>query len=387
MKRSLILILFLSAILLSEIFGNISHSLALNPEKQTEQLLTAIQHKDFKGIFEITSYYQNQVAAIKSKNPKVLWEKLITEYYEEKKKTFLGSKGEDIADASLRSGAEFMGAPTDPMAYLRTLNGLVGSAEWKVLESKRQRQRSEWDGRIYETYLVYVSFSYKEVMKSPLMESKFLKEAIFGFEFNADTGLYMRSYNLSKGNTYWDKIPLKILSIRWWANQISGLMLFVKPIGGTLKYKSVTRCGKWILEAQREANIYMADDESICTAVKVAFPNQSFPMECISTLTDSTQEKDTVAFVVPNMFGSFCWVADPWRQWRQGVPKLCSSDPFELKAAKEMVGFGDSGSSKDAKTQSDRQQTFQDKTKTDSKQPPPLPGFLKKIFKPQPATK
>lgn len=208
MKKSF----FIGIILISIIFRWLSndkvYAASFNPEKQTEKFLTAVQKNDFKTIFEMTYYYQTELAQIRSNNPKALWQKLTAEYYEFKKNAFLGKKEESLTDAWIRFGGELFGTPTDPVENVRTLmNLLTLSSKWKVIESKKEKHYDQWSGRQFDIFVVYVSLGYKIIEESPLIGSKVLKEAILSFVLDATAGLYMRSSRVGKGDVYWGGDP------------------------------------------------------------------------------------------------------------------------------------------------------------------------------------
>ena len=46
--------------------------------------ITALQHKDFRKIIDLTSTYKMEIARIKSQNPQALWPKLLEDYYKDK---------------------------------------------------------------------------------------------------------------------------------------------------------------------------------------------------------------------------------------------------------------------------------------------------------------
>ncbi len=206
-KLRLISIVFISAIFLT-LSKTWVYCGTSPPEKQVEKLLSAVQKKDFKTIFDISYYYQMELSQIRSKNPKVLWQKLTTEYYESKKKAFLEQDREDIVKSVERFGEAMFGFLTDPADHIRALmNVLKESSKWKIIESKREKHFDQFHGREYDVFVVYTSLSYRTVEESPLIDSKFLKEAILGFMMDAKTGLYMRSARIGKGDVYWGGDP------------------------------------------------------------------------------------------------------------------------------------------------------------------------------------
>jgi len=313
---------------------------ASGPERQVEKFLTAIQKKDFKTIFDMTYYYQMELAQIKSNNPKALQQKLTTEYYESKKNALFTEKKESFTDAWIRFGGEVFGTSTDPVENIRELMALLTPPnKWKVIESKREKRHDAWSGRELDVSVVYVSLSYKSVEESPLISSKLLKEAILSFVLDEKTGLYLRSSRIKKGDVYWDKVPLKILNVSWYADALFGnLSLKVKVIGGLPPFHSDTKCGEWIIEKLKGANVE-SWNESVSINLRARIEDKYFPLQCVVSIVDKSGQSATAAFTVPEMFtgltGRFCWVANPWYQWGQGMPEDCSRI-FELRTDTEI---------------------------------------------------
>lgn len=184
------------------------YAASFTPEKQTEKFLTAVQKRDSKTIFDMSYYYQMELSQIRSNNPKALWPKLTTEYYDSKKSVLFSKKEESLTDAWVRFGGELFGTPTDPAENIRALGLLLPFARWKVIESKREKQYDSWSGRQHDVYVVYVSLNYETVAVSPLIASKVLKEAILSLFLDAKTGLYIQSSRVGKGDVYWGGDPL-----------------------------------------------------------------------------------------------------------------------------------------------------------------------------------
>ncbi len=170
-------------------------------EKQTGKFLMAVKKKDFKTIFDSTYYYQMKLSEIKSNNPKVLWEKLTTEYYEARKNAVL--KGEK--KSSLFGSASYFTFIIEPTKNIRALmNSLNSPCKWKVIETRRKLKRDESSGRQYDVFEVYVSLNYPKIDESPLIDSKLLKERIWSIYMDAKTGLYIRHYYVAEGDVYWE---------------------------------------------------------------------------------------------------------------------------------------------------------------------------------------
>lgn len=192
-----------AAIVILVLSGPLTYG-AVSPETQTAKFLTAVQKKDFKTIFNTTQYYQLELSQIRSANPKALWDKLTTEYYESEKKAFLEPR-EDYWRRLLKMAT----IPNDSRENIRVLATLLTpSASWKVSELKKERRFDPWSGRNYDVFVVYVTLKFKTVEESPLIGSKLLKETIIGVLLDAKTGLYMQSSRYEKGDSYWGGDPL-----------------------------------------------------------------------------------------------------------------------------------------------------------------------------------
>ncbi|MFQ6083956.1 MAG: type 4a pilus biogenesis protein PilO [Candidatus Aminicenantia bacterium] len=307
-----------------------------NPEKRVEKFLKAVKDKDFKTIFDTTYYYQMELSQIKSNNPKVLWEKLITEYYESKKNAVLkGEKKSSIFDST--SPFAFIIEPTKDIRAL--MNLLNPPCKWKVIETRRELKRDESSGRQYDVFEVYVSLNYPKVEESPLIDSKLLKERIWSIYMDAKTGLYIRHYYVAEGDVYWENVPLRVLSVSWNADSLMGLSpLKIRVIGGTPPYNSTTKCGNCTLENLGKVKrleddtirINIGRDEWMGFRRCIKESGKSFPLQFTVITTDKSGYRDVASFTVPEVFGAYCWIANPWYKWGQGPPDRCYK-PMLLK--------------------------------------------------------
>ncbi len=312
-------------------------------EKQAERFLTAIQKKDFKTIFDASHFYQTELAHILASNPKVLSQKLTTEYYEAKRRA-LFNETETFPQAYIRQAEAVLGAPSDPAPGLRALMSLLApSSQRKVIESKREARVDMWSGRTLEVFVVYVSVVYNAPDESPLLEWRLLKEGILVLVLDAKTGWYMGSALIKKGNVFWGKLRPKIINVTWRAEDLSGLRLSMHMIGGAPPYQSMSRCGPWLLERMKEAETSSSDDFDVTVELRKRLPDEAFPIPCAVTITDSAGQTDTVSFESPKWFTGVanyrCWAASPWREWGQAVPESwwCMKPILALRASKEPV--------------------------------------------------
>ncbi len=156
-----------------------------------------------------------------------------------------------------------------------------------------------------------------------LIGTKLLKETILSIFIDAETGLYIRSGRVKAGDAYWDKVPLKILNVRWSADSLYGLYLNIKGIGGASPYHSTTMCGERIIEKMARVT---SRDDSISINLRASLSDEHFPLQCIVKITDKSGQRDTAVFTVPKWVtggNPFCWVANPWYDWGQGKPRKC----------------------------------------------------------------
>jgi len=301
-----------------------------SPEKRVEKFLKAVKEKDFKTIFAATYYYQMKLSEIKSSNPKVLWEKLTTEYYESEKNAVIkGEKKSSFFGST--SHFTFIIEPTkDIRALMNTLNT---PCKWKVIETTRKLMPDVFSGRQYDVFKVYVSLNYPKIDESPLINGKLLKKRIWSLYIDAKTGLYIKYYYLEKGDVYWENVPLRVLSVSWSADSLMGLNpLKIRGIGGVPPYHSTTKYGNCIIEKLgRVSKPFFGDNTTIFINVGrggewMGFKNciegsgGSFPLKFTISLSDKSGQRDVASFTVPEVFGAYSWVANPWYKWGQGYP-------------------------------------------------------------------
>ena len=79
--------------------------------------ITALQHKDFRKIIDLTSTYKMEIARIKSQNPQALWPKLLEDYYKDKTTVLSSDPGFWV-----NYSGSVMG---DPAQNIRALSGLL----------------------------------------------------------------------------------------------------------------------------------------------------------------------------------------------------------------------------------------------------------------------
>jgi predicted DNA-binding transcriptional regulator len=176
-------------------------------EGQVEKFLRAAKEKDFETIYVATYVYLRGVESIKRNNPKVLWDKLITEDFEKEKKNVLGGElpywTRYYMDMERDSFSFIINPTSDLRALIEALNW---PCEWKVTETRREQKEIDYQ-KYLKLIVVFVSIDYPEITKSPLINSKLLKTRILKFYFtDSKPILYIRHYYVKEGDVYWDEV-------------------------------------------------------------------------------------------------------------------------------------------------------------------------------------
>ena len=160
----------------------------------TGRYIQAIQNRDFKTVINLTSYYHQKIESIKAQNPRVLWPKLLGEFYQQTIPDFRQTTGGPLQSL----GATVMAAMGDPSGNIRAaLQLLPPSCKWSVTETRRGQQ----------TDTVYVTVSYPDVMGAPIMGSQLLGKTILRVTLNHQTRLVDTVQKVSQADTYWSGGP------------------------------------------------------------------------------------------------------------------------------------------------------------------------------------
>jgi hypothetical protein len=155
------------------------------------RFIAATQRKDLRAVIDLVEFYQGEIANIRNQNPKVLWPKLIEEYY--------NSKIE-----SLSSGRERIGG----LELTTALYLLRDSCKWRIAESRVGPG----------TATVYVVVDYPSAQDSPTAEdfsqdsrgvSRVLKQTLLKFTVSANPPLIHTINKVAKGDVFW---PMQLLS-------------------------------------------------------------------------------------------------------------------------------------------------------------------------------
>lgn len=160
--------------------------------------IRAIQNQDFKTVVDLSAASQAAVTAIKARNPKVLWDKLVGEYYQQESATLSATISEREAEPtfSWAAYAEALlpsnsGAPTQ---IIRALRGfLPGSSKWAVSET-RPLPGGE---------TVYVTVTYPAIGDAPILGSQLLKQTILQFSIDSPNRLVAAVQKVPQADVYW----------------------------------------------------------------------------------------------------------------------------------------------------------------------------------------
>ncbi|MBI4750674.1 MAG: hypothetical protein HY774_19485 [Acidobacteria bacterium] len=171
-----------------------SQSLGVIPK-----FITALQNQNYKTVIDLTYQFQAEVEAIKKRNPKVLWERLIQDYYNKKVSDFEMNPGfwQDYFETVAGSGG-------DPTKQIRgALIYLPSSCKWKITETRTQTTRSVWDGKVYTRTTTYVSVVYPNYNDSPEVENRLLKETILEFTEDVPSKLILGISRVANADIQW----------------------------------------------------------------------------------------------------------------------------------------------------------------------------------------
>ena len=172
------------------------------PTGVVSNYITALQHKDFRKIIDLTSTYKMEIARIKSQNPQALWPKLLEDYYKDKTTVLSSDPGFWV-----NYSGSVMG---DPAQNIRALSGLLPpDCKWRISESRNQVVTSFLDGRQHSQTVVYVEVAYPTLDTSPRVATGtqhwFLKNTILEFKVDSAGGLVTEVATVPKADTFWTK--------------------------------------------------------------------------------------------------------------------------------------------------------------------------------------
>lgn len=166
------------------------------PEERVTRFITAVREMDFQSIFELHHYWQSEVASIRRGNPRVLWEKLISEYYERERARF--TKGvSTLEQLALRK--LFMSYPAPDINELEGF--LTPEAKVSVLEVKEGRLLLE---DFEPAFWVYIKLRYPNAQASPQIPGEgFLKESFWQFVVRDKNRCISSFSRLQEGDSFW----------------------------------------------------------------------------------------------------------------------------------------------------------------------------------------
>lgn len=278
--------------------------------------IQAIQKRDYKTVIDLTYAYQQEVEQIKAQNPKVLWPKMVGEYYQSKTATLTQNEGYwgDYGQALLAMGG-------DPTQAIRAIAGLFpSSCKWTITETRRT-------GGEGDAFNVYVTATYPVWQDAPLVGTKLLDRTIAVFSVS-NTGLITEGLGRVRAADIYKKDPLRIL------------YLVVGPpgFGSVLDYSVVGGTPPLTCTAELGASHATKDCSSdLASQGYTNFQSNDFQpvyneqgqgqVQAHLVVTDAAGKSDEVSLLVPLFPSSlfpkverYCWVREPWLGKKLGRP-------------------------------------------------------------------
>jgi hypothetical protein len=165
----------------------------------TTRYIAAIQASDHDTIIDLTYSYQREIAMIKESNPRAVWDRLIEEYYDNKRKSL---------DLSPSYWTDYAGALLsnlgDPTRRIRSLSGfLPQSCTWLVTETRSRQRRATPFSEAFTATIVYVQVKYPTLAHSPRLENQFLSQTILEFSIDEPTRLVRMVGRVAAADSYW----------------------------------------------------------------------------------------------------------------------------------------------------------------------------------------
>ena len=162
--------------------------------------IEGVKKRDFKTIIDLTFTYQQEVAQIKSANPRALWPKLIDEYYSQKIKslTEASSLWGDL-------GRQTMAMMGDPSQSLRAIfYYLPQTANWKVSEVRKGTVLTSGLGQYVQT-TIYITVDYPFDASTPLVNKSFLKQTMLNLSVHSGSQLVVGISKVDGADRFWTK--------------------------------------------------------------------------------------------------------------------------------------------------------------------------------------
>jgi len=287
--------------------------------------IEAVQKKDLRGIIELMSSYQGGVAQIKEANPRVLWPKLIDNYYDDKVKQlsqqpgYWQSYGETL-------GA-MMGDPTQAIRASITL--FPTTCKWTISEVRQQQAVNQGNGQPVRQETVYVTVNYPAWEDAPLVEApgqssaglKMLMQTIIDFVVDESSDTVESVSRVAAGDAYGDK-PLRIVNMEW--GQLPNAFLSFSAVGGVPPFTCSIEVGA--ISSQKDC--YRPSTSSFYVDLGQAVLSQPFPLSARVQISDSAGQTDQVFFTIPQPLRGlgglalqrYCWGRAPWQNKGEGLP-------------------------------------------------------------------
>lgn len=174
----------------------------------TTKFIKAIQNSDYEGIFSMKKDYNDQIESIKEKNPKVLWEKLLSDFRNKSLK--------ELKEGAKKAGNKKI-LRIDPWTVLMSPDGnpkvplsdlfiyFTPTCQWSLVETRRQvNQFDKSEGVI----ISYIAITCPRPSETIYLKGKPLKKTIIGLTFDAASGLFETATIVEKAIEWWEvEIP------------------------------------------------------------------------------------------------------------------------------------------------------------------------------------
>ena len=151
--------------------------------------IQAIQRQDFKTIIDLTSIYQENIANFKAQNPQSIWQKQISDFYNQEISDFsiyMNDEQRDIYFLARTAG--------DPIQSIKEISKLVpNSCKWSITEIRPKDT----------LYLVYVTVTYPSIDDAPMVGFNRPKQAILSFTVTSKSKLIQSMDHILAGDIYW----------------------------------------------------------------------------------------------------------------------------------------------------------------------------------------
>lgn len=192
MKRAIVL--FVASILILT-FSQSAYSKDVDPKKQANKLITALQNDDFETVFKMNYEYVLAANVMKAENPDFLFKKKLSEFYDKSRKEFHEGSGL-------------------PRYFPPKCN-------WKVIEVQRKKLPVAYIKGLTDVYSVYVSVSYGDIASSPIQKVNSLpdlyspiKNTVVELAFISGNGLFVGSTLITDATVSWS-LPVRINDVKY----------------------------------------------------------------------------------------------------------------------------------------------------------------------------